>query len=266
MIYKTLYFFLFISFIYSKTDVVVLSQNVGTIIDVHENRFYRIFPNEKGFKNAQFIQLSKTVYKVSFTKIIDKKTVIDSLILNKIEFEKLQNKVNSKPIFTKKDRTAMYKGMDFLKAEEIILDIKKPQYVVLNYSRGKTLKGTLKRVFENKLYVQTPTSIEFVNLENLDKIQYRITTDKYNFLRSYIYTFTGLSGLGVANVYNNQRPTVLNDYGIPRKDLVRYRQLFGIVIGLIFSSEVFDAVATLLTPTESVILSEAEFDRKNINK
>ena len=104
------------------------------------------------------------------------------------------------------------------------------------------------------------------NLENLDKIQYRITTDKYNFLRSYIYTFTGLSGLAVANVYNNQRPTVLNDYGIPRKDLVRYRQLFGIVIGLIFSSEVFDAVATLLTPTESVILSEAEFDRKNINK
>ncbi len=266
MIYKTLYSFLLISAVYGKTDVIVLSQNVGTIIDVHENRFYNIFPNEKGFKNAQFIQLSENEYKVNFTKVIKKNSVMDNLILNEVEFKNLQDVVNSKPVFTKKDRTAMYKGMDFLRAEEIILDIKKPQYVVLNYSRGKTLKGTLKRVFKNKLYVQTPTSIESVELEKLDKIQYRITTDKYNFLSSYVYTFTGLSGLALANVYNKQRPTVLNDYGIPRKDLVRYRQLIGIVIGLIFSSEVFDAVATLLTPTESVILSEAEFDRKNINK
>ena len=266
MIYKILYFILLISSLYSKTNVVVLSQNVGTIIDVHENRFYRIFPNEEGFKNAQFIQLSKTEYKINFTKIINKRTAIDSLILNEAEFKTLQNMVNSKPIFTKKDRTAMYKGMDFLRAEEIILDIKKPQYVVLNYSRGKTLKGTLKKVYKNKLYVQTPTGIESVELEKLDKIQYRIMTDKYNFMKSYAYTFTGLTGLVLANIYNNQRPTVLNDYGIPRKDLVRYRQLFGIVIGLIFSSEVFDAVATLLTPKESVILSEAEFDRKNINK
>ena len=266
MIYKILCSLLLISAINGSTDVVVLSQNVGAIIDVHENRFYKIFPDEKGFKNAQIIQLSKKDYKVNFTKVIKKTSVMDDLILNEVEFKNLQDMVNSKPVFTKKDRTAMYKGMDFLRAEEIILDIKKPQYVVLNYSRGKTLKGTLKRVFKNKLYVQTPTSIESVELEKLDKIQYRITTDKYNFLRSYVYTFTGLSGLALANVYNNQRPTVLNDYGIPRKDLVRYRQLFGIVIGLIFSSEVFDAVATLLTPTESVILSEAEFDRKNINK
>jgi hypothetical protein len=55
-----------------------------------------------------------------------------------------------------------------------------------------------------------------------------------------------------------------NKYGIPRNDINRYTQLFGIVIGLIFSSELFDAVSTLLTPSETIILSEAEYEKKNI--
>jgi len=64
-------------------------------------------------------------------------------------------------------------------------------------------------------------------------------------------------------VYNSQRPTTYNDYGIPRNDLNVYRQIFGTVIGLIFSGEVFDALSTLLTPTETIILSEAEYEKEN---
>ena len=42
-----------------------------------------------------------------------------------------------------------------------------------------------------------------------------------------------------------------------------YRYLSGIILGLIFSSEVFDAVSTLLTSSETIILSEAEYDEVN---
>ena len=265
MILKFLLFLLF-NTINAKTDVVVLSQNVGTIIDVHENRYYRIFPDEKGFKNAQLIKISKNQYKINFEKVIRRNPLIRSQIIDTKEFNRLKTIIDIKGPFNKKDRIEMYKGMDFLQAEKIINEIELPQYIVIKYSKQNILKGTLVRVSKNNLYVQTPTSIEFVNLEEIDEIKYRKKTEKYNFLKPYILTFTGISGLLAANLYNNQRPIILNDYGIPRKDLVRYRQLFGIVLGLIFSGEVFDAVGTLLTPKESVILSEAEFDRKNIKK
>lgn len=264
-------YFMFIKFLFlslftfanAQTDVVTLSQNVGTIIDVHENRYYRIFPQEKGFKNAQLTKISKDNYRINFEKVINRKPLVRSQIIDIEEFNRLKSKIEAKGQFSKNDRIAMYKGMDFLRAEKIINEIDTPQYIVIKYSKQKVLKGTLISVSENNLYVQTPTSVELVNLSNIDEIKYRIKTDKYNFLKPYIYTFTGVSGLLFANLYNNQRPAVLNDYGILRKDLVRYRQLFGIVLGLIFSGEVFDAVATLLTAKESVILSEAEFDRKN---
>ena len=69
----------------------------------------------------------------------------------------------------------------------------------------------------------------------------------------------------MARVYNSQRPDTYNQYGIPRNDLNAYRQIIGFIFGLIFSSEVFDAVSTLLTPTETIILSEAEYEKQNYN-
>ena len=42
-----------ISLLFAQTDIVSLSDKVGTEIDLDENRFYRIFPKEKGFINAQ---------------------------------------------------------------------------------------------------------------------------------------------------------------------------------------------------------------------
>ena len=58
---------------------------------------------------------------------------------------------------------------------------------------------------------------------------------------------------------------IYNDYDIPRNDIVFYRYLNGIILGLIFSSEVFDAISTLLTSSETIILSEAEYNEENYN-
>ena len=49
---------------YSTDEVVILSQRVGTIIDIHENRFYRIFPKVRNFYSAQIYSTSDYNYKV----------------------------------------------------------------------------------------------------------------------------------------------------------------------------------------------------------
>ena len=53
---KILIFLLF-SKIFSQVEVVILSDKVGTEIDIHENRFYRIFTDTDNFLNAQVLRL-----------------------------------------------------------------------------------------------------------------------------------------------------------------------------------------------------------------
>ena len=80
-----------------------------------------------------------------------------------------------------------------------------------------------------------------------------------------IFIGTGLLGLIGGYSYNSQRPIIYNEYNIPRNDMVFYRYFSGIILGLIFSSEVFDAISTLLTSSETIILSKAEYDEFNYN-
>ena len=48
----------------AKEEVVILSPRVGTLIDIHENRFFRIFPKVRNFISAQVYSTSFTGYKV----------------------------------------------------------------------------------------------------------------------------------------------------------------------------------------------------------
>ena len=342
--------------LFCQTEITILSENVGTEIDEHENRFYRVFPKEKGLVNAQIIKVDEKKYRIDIVKEINnkitkvnryiKQTDFDQLkikidaqpiltealiaamydgmdflraekIINEIpkpqyvilrysnnkklkgtlfkvednllyiqtatsiekvsldvldkmsyrqaidDFDKLKIKIDAQPILTVALIAAMYDGMDFLRAEKIINEIPKPQYVILRYSNNKKLKGTLFKVEDNLLYIQTATSIEKVSLDALDKMSYRETINDFDSLRPYAFLMTGLSGFMMASLYNSQRPIIYNDSGIPRNDIGAYRQIFGTVIGLIFSSEVFDAISTLLTPTETIILSEAEYEKEN---
>jgi len=252
----------------AQTEVMILSQKVGTEIDMHENRFYRIFPKEKGFINAQVIRINKENFRVVIIKKVRGKERLVKRFISLDDYEKLQLHVDAQSELTEKAKLEMYEGMDFLRAEKIVNDIPKPQYVILKHSGqkkwGGRLKGSLFYVDENMLHIQTPTTIEKVHLSDLDQLSYRPEIGEYEYLRPYLYGITGLTGLALAQIYNSQRATLYNEYGIPRNDLNRYTQLFGIVIGLIFSSELFDAVSTLLTPSETIILSEAEYEKKNI--
>ena len=240
----------------AQTEVMILSQKVGTEIDMHENRFYRIFPKEKGFINAQIIRIDKDNFRVVIIKKVRGKERLVKRFISLDDYEKLQLHVDAQPELTEKAKIEMYEGMDFLRAEKIINEIPKPQYVILKHSGQKKLKGSLFFVDENMLHIQTPTTIEKVHLSDLDQLSYRPEIGEYEYLRPYLYGITGLTGFALAQKYNSQRQ--------PETDIKWYNLFYGTIIGLIFSSELFDAVSTLLTPSETIILSEAEYEKKNI--
>ena len=95
------------------------------------------------------------------------------------------------------------------------------------------------------------------------KIKDKLILFKYDKYKNYFYVGTGILGLIGGYFYNSQRSIIYNDFNIPRKDIVFYRYFNGLILGLIFSSEVFDAISTLLTSSETIILSESEYDEVN---
>ena len=264
-IFKVIIVLLFLNVysLYGRTEIIILSSNVGTEIDEHENRFYRIFPKEKQLINAQFIKIGEEKYRIDLVKRINGKINKVNRYINQNEFDILKKYVDNQPVLTNELINAMYEGMDFLRAEKIVNEIPKPQFVFLMHSKNKKLSGTLLNVVDNTLFIQTATTIEKIELDKVDRFSYRSSLNNFDYLRPYTFFITGLTGFAMASLYNAQRPVTYNDYGIPRKDLSAYRQIFGTIIGLIFSSEVFDAISTLLTPTDTIILSEAEYEKEN---
>ena len=248
---------------FCQTNIFSLSEKVGTEIDIHENRFYRIFPNEKGFISAQIIDVDQGNFRINIVKEIDGKKIKVRRYIKREDLNVLQNEINKLPRFTNKRKIEMYEGMDFLRAEKIINEITKPQFIKIKHSKNKKLKGTLLKVEDNILYIQGPTLVEKVSLSSLDRISYRTSFGKYDNYKNYFYVGTGLLGLFVGHGYNSQRSVIYNENNIPRNDIVFYRYLSGIILGLIFSSEVFDAVSTLLTSSETIILSESAYDEEN---
>ena len=257
------FFFLNVHSLFGQTEIIILSSKVGTEIDQHENRFYRIFPKEKQLINAQFIKIGEEKYRIDVVKKINGKIKKVNRYINQNEFDKLKIHVDNQPKLTKKLVTAMYEGMEFLRAEKIVNEIPKPQFVILRHSKDKRLSGTLLNVVDDTLFIQTATTIEKIELNKIDRFSYRISLGNFDNLQPYIFFVSGLTGFAMAKLYNAQRPLIYNEYGIPRKDIGAYRQIFGTIIGLIFSSEVFDAISTLLTPTDTIILSEAEYEKEN---
>ena len=245
--------FLSFSKIFSQVEVVILSDKVGSEIDIHENRFYRIFPKVRNFISAQIYSSNSNKYKVRI--VVNRKgnlkTYEKSMSLK--QFTRFQNKVNRQPEFTAEARKIMYAGMDFLRASEILNDIKKPQFVKIQYNENMRLKGTLIDFENNLVFVQTPRYLEKIDLNDIDRISYRLYDNEFLGLKSYIYVLSGAIGLNVATIYNSQRS--------PRLDESWYYRFYGIVAGLIFSSEFYEAVSTILTPSETFVLSQDEYEQ-----
>ena len=244
---------MFITSGYSTDEVVILSQRVGTIIDIHENRFYRIFPKVRNFYSAQIYSTSDYNYKVRIVVTRKGKQKVYEKKMTLKQFTRFQNKVNAQPEFTDQEREIMYAGMDFLRAAQILTDLPKPQYVKMVYNGNKRLRGTLVSFENNIINVQTGNSLEKIYLDNVELISYRLSDNELLGIKPYIYALSGVLGLRVAALYNSQRS--------PRLDESWYYRFYGITLGLIFSGELYDALSTILTPTETFILSKEKYEQ-----
>ena len=151
----------------SQGEIAILSSRVGTLIDIHENRFYRIFPKVRNFLSAQVYLKSSNDYKVRIVvnRKDKKKTYEKNMSLK--QFTRFQNNINRQPEFTKEAREIMYAGMDFLRASDILNDIKKPQYVKIIHTNSDRLNGTLIGFEDNLVAVQTATAIEKIDLNDI---------------------------------------------------------------------------------------------------
>jgi len=248
-----IFLLIFVSKSISQNEVVILSPRVGTIIDVHENIFYRVFPKVRNFISAQIYFSSDVRYKVRFVVNRKGKRKIFEKKMSLRQFVRFQNKVNAQPEFTEKAREIMYAGMDFLRAAEIIKDLPKPQYVKVVHNNNKRLRGTLISFENNTISIQTPRTVENINLDYVELISYRLSDNEFLGLKPYIYALSGTIGLSMAKLYNNQRS--------PRLDESWYYRFYGITAGLIFSGELYEALSTVLTPTETFILSQEEYEQ-----
>ena len=244
---------LFITKAASQSEIIILSPRVGTIIDIHENRFYRAFPKVRNFISAQIYSTSDLGYKVRFVvnRRGKRKTYERKMSLK--QFTRFQNKVNAQPELTKEAREIMYAGMDFLRAAQIIKDLPKPQYVKIVHNNNKRLRGTLLSFEDNIISIQTPRAVENVNLDYVELISYRLSDNEFLGLKPYIYALSGTMGLNMAKLYNSQRS--------PRLDESWYYRFYGITAGLIFSGELYEALSTILTPAETFILSQEKYEK-----
>lgn len=244
--------------IYSEGEIYVLSSRVGTEVDIHENRFYRIFPFEKGFINAQFIEYKPNEYRVKIVKEVMGVKVIRTATISTKKFRQLQDHVNSQKEITEEALEEMYKGMYFLQADKIIHKIPKPQYVKVKYTNKHYLSGTLLDYVDEILFIQTPFRIEKINLNQIKQISYRTNIESFVDYKSMFYIGSAVAGLALGEVYNRQR--------FPQKDVRWYNRFYGISLGLIFSSQIFDAFSTLLSSKSTFILDEEEYEKQRKQK
>ena len=165
-----LFLLLLISEGISQNEIVILSPRVGTIIDIHENLFYRIFPKVRNFISAQIYEVSDLKYSVRIVanKRGKRKTYEKKMSLK--QFTRFQNKVNLQPEFTKEAREVMYAGMDFLRAAEIIKGLPKPQYIKVVHNNNKRLGGTLISFENNIISIHTARAIEKIKLDYVEMI------------------------------------------------------------------------------------------------
>ena len=121
------------------------------------------------------------------------------------------------------------------------------------HNGNKHLRGTLVSFENNIVNVQTGRSLEKIDLDNVELISYRLSDNEFLGLKPYIYAISGIMGLNIATIYNSQRS--------PRLDESWYYRFYGIAAGLIFSGELYEALSTMLTPTETFILSQEKYEK-----
>ncbi|MBT3496472.1 MAG: hypothetical protein HN657_00635 [Candidatus Marinimicrobia bacterium] len=255
MMKKSIFIFcLLAGWAFAQNDIIILSPKVGSVIDAEENQFYEIFPKIKQFVSAQIFMNEDAHYEARIVHFKKRKRITITQSITMKSFVALQNYVNQQPLFSDENRKK--KGIDvfYLRAPKILDEMEKPQYVQMQIANHPKIKGTLMAYRNDSIYVQTHIQMEKFSNTELESISYRLSRREYLSLKPIIRTVTAIIGLGLSEFMNEQRH--------PEIDLKWHNRFLGLVAGMLVSGEIYDALATLIIPTETFALRETE-NKKN---
>ncbi len=250
---KTGIIFLCLSLYAQKGEIIPLSPAIGYTLDAAENVHYQVFTDIPGFESAQFFEINpnRIEARIVFVEFSRRKLNRRSFSLRK--WSDLQLRVMAVPALSQAEREKIGKNLTYLRTNEILSSIPIGQYVNIKHRSGKRIKGTLLSYKDRVLTIQTPVSIEKVNIWNMERITYRGKILKRPDWKLGTYALAGVIGLAMMEVWNRQTS--------PRTEMVWHNRFMGSIFGMLAGGEVYDTVMILTSPRSQYGLTQAEMEK-----
>ena len=234
-------------------QVIILGENVGSTIDWEENVILQLFPDIKGFENAQLFEISPSKYSIKIEYKDGRRTKILRRTIGWETFYELKQKSDSQPIITSQMRSELNLKKSQELAEQNLETLPFKSFCKVNLTDGKKIHGRYMGNRRNNLQFQTLVSRISVPLDEINSMVYRPEIREAGIVKSVIsYTLGALTGLAVAELWNSQ--------STPAIDQTWNNRFTGTVLGLLTGGELVQTIEILTSPKKEVILK-----RKDLN-
>ncbi len=228
-------------------EIVSLSENVGTVIDLEENYFYGVFPDIDGFESAQFYEVNPDLYiarvvamDYSRRKVIQKKYDLRG-------FFDIQTYVGQQPMITEEDRANAGIDISFLHGDKILSEIETGTKVTIRRKKGLWISGSLLFYEDHILHLKTLWGKRTVPIYDIKRIAYRESVIDRTSWKPYIYGVTAALGVSAAEAWTQSR-----DH---RTEIVWFHRSVGVVGGLFFAPQLYRKINVIFTPKKSYTLA-----------
>lgn len=239
-----------------EPEVVVLSIKVGSTVDAAENALMGLFPDIKGFESAQFYKLSDNRYMAKIVFVDRTRRKLKKRHYSWKQFQKLKYRAGSHPAITEEQREKQLDYLTYLRTHNIMEDIPPSTFCTIKHESGQQFIGTFVNYQDRVITFQSLTKRLKFPIEELISISYRPFVDDGQLWKKWLaFGIGALAGTSIAEVWNGQKS--------PRIDIVWYNRFLGIGIGLLFGSEIFEAVSIITSTGKVIALTPEELAKIN---
>jgi hypothetical protein len=167
-------------------NVIFLSKKVGSTIDQVENEYYRIFPDVKGFQDAQFFQYSEEY----IMAVIHSKSEGDNIqelkyFFTEEDFVTMQTRVNLTPPLTDLTRRILSGEIRREYIRKQIESIPEGEYIKISRKRGASILGNYISFEDSIFHVKGIFQDFSIPFQEINRITYR--RNREFSLRTYEY-------------------------------------------------------------------------------
>jgi len=204
-------------------EVVPLSPKVGSTISAPENRYYRIFPDIKGFESAQIFDIGNERYSIRIVWYDHGRMRVTKRTWNLRTFVEIQTRVGE--TIPPSDRLPKEESLEQEGANTInYSDLSLHSEILIKPVKGRRFTGTILSHESNKLTLQTWKTQRTIHIKDIVSVTILDTSYDQSFWLKVVYGFSGLVGVGFAESLNS----VANVKG----DRRWYNRFLGLSFGL----------------------------------